>query len=913
MNFVDHPNVAFALMDQEHFESLDKYVPNDGFIGEVRKLLPAQWRIQPNGFWTYCSPPDARIIEHGWKIHVSATPRHAVETLTLAAEQAFASSTSFKFCSDNRMLQLSFNKNASRAQAGKFIALYPHSQAEFEDLIARLHAVTTHLVGPYVLTDRPYRDSQAVFYRYGEHRGNFKLNRFGQRLPGFHIADGSWYADSREPRFRLPPGVTDPFTAEAPVEQPDERGVLLNQRYRVQKALKFNAGGGVYQALDEHTGAKVVIREERGSLGLLRRADAKYGEAYTLHKEARILKRLTPTGCVPEYVDMFQEWRHWFLVQEHVEAQSLWGHAMGYYFAHAGQTSAEAFVALRSIIGKIAASLEKVHAAGVVLRDLTRTNVLVSDDGEIKFIDFEFSHELDDQGPWALGSTPGYAGPQQLSNQTPTVQDDHYAFGVLILDLITFSASGLDLNRQGLMRKLRQNIEDIRLPAVLYDIVAGLTEDDVARRWDLHQVVAALDRVDRLDHGPMFQEELECADLAPPAEPLIAQLRRLVADIGEHIDASADLSRQDRLWPASANVFATNPVSLRHGAAGPAYFLLHTRGAVEPAVLDWIERQSRLSHCPTGLFSGLGGVATLLLACGRGERAAALMQRAHVEEKVFDGHGLYFGAAGWGLASLHLWLATGDSVHLTRAAQVGDWLLRSAHEDEHGLHWWVDGMIPLGLGEGQSGVAVFLIYLASASGEPRYLRAAERALDFDIAHAIDYAGRLLWQPSVDAKPSAPRSPHTWFGSSGVGAACLRGYVATGEQRFKDIALRCALSASSRFTNKIWQFEGLAGFGEFMLDLHQMLGDDRYRKLAYHQAEGLLPHAIERPRGVAFAGLNHFRISNEYSEGSSGIGLFVDRLLHGKPRLLMLDQLLLPSGAPPADREPRLDQSRQVPA
>ena len=34
---------------------------------------------------------------------------------------------------------------------------------------------------------------------------------------------------------------------------------------------------------------------------------------------------------------------------------------------------------------------------------------------------------------------------------------------------------------------------------------------------------------------------------------------------------------------------------------------------------------------------------------------------------------------------------------------------------------------------------------------------------------------------------------------------------------------------------------------------------------------------------------------------------------GKPRLLMLDQLLLPSGAPPADREPRLDQSRQVPA
>ncbi|WP_242111553.1 class III lanthionine synthetase LanKC [Luteimonas aquatica] len=893
MEFVDHPRVAYTLFDGPYFENIDRYAPDPKYRDAVRAVLPEDWKVQPRGFWTHCYAPDAEFIAHGWKIHVSSRTENAIETLRLVAAEAAALSVNFKFCSDRRMLRLSLNKNASRSQAGKFIALFPRSQAEFEQLIERVHAVTRHLDGPYVLTDRPYRDSEVVYYRYGEHRGEPRLNQYGQRVRGYRLDDGSWHADTREPRFRLPPGVQDPFSAEQEVLPPGDDGVLLKGRYRIRQALKFNANGGVYRGVDETTGAQVVIREERGALGALEQTSTEHGGGYSLHKEARILQRLAGTGCAPGFVDLFQEWRHWFLVQEYVGAQTLWGDAIGYYLGRAGRTSAEAFESLRASAIKLATSLQAVHAAGVVLRDLTRTNVLVTASGDIKFIDFEFSHEIDDAGPWIPGGTSGYAAPEQIANQVPSPPDDHYALGVLILDMLTFSASGFDLNREGLYGRLRQNIEDLHLPRELTDIVVGLTEHDPAKRWDLQRAITALEAIAAPPARPLFHIGSDIPEIAPPSASLKAELARMVEQIGEYLDASADFGRNDRLWPASTEVFTTNPVNITHGAAGPAFFQLQVRGAVDPAVLDWIDARARARDCPPGLYSGLAGVALLMSAAGRPDRAEALIRESNVPEMVYEAPGLYYGAAGWGFANLHLWRDSGKARYLEQACEVADWLLRTGTESDAGLHWSMQGIVSLGLGEGQAGIALFLTYLAAATDEPRYLQAAVRALDFDLAHGDEYGGLLLWQPTVDARPGDPRSPHTWYGSSGIGSACLRCHAATGESRFLEAAQRCALSVASRFTNKIWQFEGASGFGEFLLDIAQFTGDERYSRIAYYQSEILLPHRIAMPKGVAFAGSDHFRICCEYSEGSSGIGLFVDRLLHGKQRLLMLDALLAP--------------------
>lgn len=890
MSFAEHPFMMYTLLDRDRYESINRYRPTRTYLDIVEPVLADRWTVSVDGFWTSCTPSGADIDIHGWKIHVSSTVKDAAEVLAIVVDALAPRRIAFKFCSDPWLLRLTFNKNASRAQAGKFVTIYPRSESELQDVLDVLHGRTRHLSGPYVLTDKPYLDSEVLFYRYGEHAGEFRLTRYGGRTAGFHLADGSWFADSRAPGFRLPPGIVDPFNAE-PEEELGDDGVLLHDRYQVTAALKFNALGGVYEGVDTTTGREVVIREERGGMSILDARELRDSDA--IMKEADIVRRLSPTGYVPAFVDVFKEWKNWFLVTEKIDGDSLWGHSMDFYFGREGKTPGEAFSELREVMTTIATGLGAVHAAGVVLRDLTKNNVIVAKDGRVRFIDFEFSHQIDDEGPWVHGWTPGYAAEGQIANRAPVPADDHYAFGVLLLDMLTYSAPGFELNRRGLFERLAQNIEELRFPSGLYDIVEGLTQADPARRWTLETAVRALAELPTPPgDAPMFPAGGRTPDFPPPGQDRQAAFLDLLDGIAGHLQHSMSPGRDDSLWPTAAEAFVTNPVNLQHGAAGPIVFLQRVHGHAPDACLDWLVRRAQPRTCPPGLLSGLSGIAIALVECGRVAEAEALMDAGDRAEQIHDAPGLFYGAAGWGLGCLHLWSATGRPSHLQRAVDTGDRLIASAVRDAVGLHWSTDEDILLGLGEGQSGVALFLTYLAQASGDPRYLQYATEALDFEIAKGIESGGVLLWQPRVDARPGEAKSPHTWFGAAGVGTACLRHHAATGEARFLRAAERCAHTVStSRFTNKMWQVEGIAGFGEFMLDMHRFTGDANYRHAAFHLAEALIPHRIERDGGIAFAGSEHYRICCDFGRGSSGIGLFLHRLMHGGERLLMLDNLL----------------------
>jgi hypothetical protein len=270
------------------------------------------------------------------------------------------------------------------------------------------------------------------------------------------------------------------------------------------------------------------------------------------------------------------------------------------------------------------------------------------------------------------------------------------------------------------------------------------------------------------------------------------------------------------------------------------------------------------------------------------------MAKIASDDRTFAVPGLYFGCSGWGLANLHFWKETGEAKYLQEAINVGEWLLGHANQGIKGIYWKSDGTAFLGLGDGQSGVALFLTYLAAASGQDRFMSAASSALDFDLSHGIRVAGRITWRYQVKSSDAEPNFPHTRFGSAGVGAACIRHFALSGETRFRDAALDCAFSVRSRVTNKLWQDFGSAGFGEFLLDMGQFLKDERFRHVAFYHAEAILPHAITMPEGRAFAGFDHQRICNDFSSGGAGIGIFLNRLRHNKKRFLMLDELIMPS-------------------
>jgi hypothetical protein len=71
-----------------------------------------------------------------------------------------------------------------------------------------------------------------------------------------------------------------------------------------------------------------------------------------------------------------------------------------------------------------------------------------------------------------------------------------------------------------------------------------------------------------------------------------------------------------------------------------------------------------------------------------------------------------------------------------------------------------------------------------------------------------------------------------------------------------------------------------------------LSDETYLNTAYYLAEAILPHAIRKPEGTAFAGSELLRISCDFAMGSAGIGWFLHRLLHPEgSRLFLRDSLL----------------------
>lgn len=892
----DSPFFLHTLLDPRYFESVERYRPSDELLTVVQKRLEGRWRTKTGGFWTHCSPADRDDLRrHGWKIHLSAVEQTAVETLERVVPILSRHRVAFKFCSDLRMTRLAVNKNWPRTGAGKFVTIFPAGESRFVALIEELHQATRDLRGPYILSDRPYKDSKVVFYRYGEYWGETRLDPLGRQRRGFSAPDGTWFADDRQPFFHIPPGIRDPLSDTAVPQRP-EGGVVLKDRYRAKRALRFSALGGIYEAVDPETGRTVVIREARPMLG----GTAGGGTFRVLEKEARILQRLGSTGFAPRFVDLFREWEHLFLVQEHLDAQALWGYAIGFTYDSPDFTPADTFRRLRDTFRKIAVGLRTIHDHGVVLRDLTKTNVLVTPDHRIKFIDFEFAFELSGNEPPLMGWTAGYASPDQLRRRTPSPPDDHYALGALLLDMIAFTASGYDLHRPGILRAFRQQLSDLRLPHSLYDIVVGLTDPEVETRWDLERALEALEATPEPSSAePLYPPMYEPPDRPLPGPDLRKEVESTLDGVIHFLYEVRDPSRQDRLWPSSPEVFLTNGAGYQYGAAGVAHFLWRATGKSSKDTLKWIAEHANPATCPPGLFTGLAGIALVLHDLGEPEIARNLVETEDRSELLWSWPGLYYGAAGWGLANLVLWVRTGDSSFRQRALEVGARLVETATPaPAGGVSWETDGENQLGLAYGPAGISLFLLYLYAASSEEPFLETGLQALEHDVRHQVEDGFLVFWRSSTTAGPESPLTPHMLWGTAGMGTVLVRYHAVTGDPRYRKLADRCAYTASRRHTNKLWQDYGLAGFGEFLLDMYRFLDEERYLANAFHLAETLLLHRIKTTNGYAFAGRELLRVSCDHGMGTAGIGAFLHRLLHPETqRSLFLDELLTGIEAP----------------
>jgi serine/threonine-protein kinase len=212
-----------------------------------------------------------------------------------------------------------------------------------------------------------------------------------------------------------------------------------------------------------------------------------------LEREAAAVAAVAHPNVVALYASGQEDGRP-YLVTEFVEgrtlAQALESH---------GPLPPElaAFVAAETARG-----LEAAHAAGLLHRDLKPANVLLADGGRVKLADFGLATRVDAPAGEAAGAvrgTPGYLAPEAVCGEPAGPASDLFALGALLAEALTgrpaFPASTVPAALDAALHHdpvpaLRG---DLRLPAVLVDVVQSLVAKDPAARPTAAEVAGALD------------------------------------------------------------------------------------------------------------------------------------------------------------------------------------------------------------------------------------------------------------------------------------------------------------------------------------------------------------------------------------------------------------------------------------
>lgn len=201
--------------------------------------------------------------------------------------------------------------------------------------------------------------------------------------------------------------------------------MLLEGRYRVDAKIATGGMSTVYRGLDVRLDRPVALKV----------MDARYaGDTQFLtrfQREARAVARLKDPGLVAVY-DQGLDGTHPFLVMELIE-----GGTLRELLRERGPMPPHAAAAvLRPVLGGLATA----HRAGLVHRDVKPENVLISDDGEVKLVDFGLVRAVAEAGITSTSvilGTAAYLSPEQVSSGAADARSDVYAVGVLAYELLT--------------------------------------------------------------------------------------------------------------------------------------------------------------------------------------------------------------------------------------------------------------------------------------------------------------------------------------------------------------------------------------------------------------------------------------------------------------------------------------------
>ena len=271
---------------------------------------------------------------------------------------------------------------------------------------------------------------------------------------------------------------TGPLQTETSVSVGEQLGP-----YRIEEKIGQGGMGQVFRALDTRLHRTVAIK----MLPSTHVADPDRRRRFL--QEARAASRLNHPNIVTLH-DIANDGGVDYLVMEYVPGKTLKEliRPEGLPISEAGGYAIQ-----------LAGALAVAHAAGLIHRDIKPANIMVTNDGQVKVLDFGLAKQLTSEGAVSLDATqtvPGmvvgtvsYMSPEQTRGEPLDARSDIFAFGSVLYEAVTGRLPFIAASLLSTMHEIALNDPpppsrvQPRVPAGLEQIILRCLRKQVAERY----------------------------------------------------------------------------------------------------------------------------------------------------------------------------------------------------------------------------------------------------------------------------------------------------------------------------------------------------------------------------------------------------------------------------------------------
>lgn len=206
-----------------------------------------------------------------------------------------------------------------------------------------------------------------------------------------------------------------------------EAGRLLSERYRVVKRVGQGGFGTVVLVEDTMIHEQLILKFLHPQMA----TDARMIKRFM--RELRYARRVTHENVIRIH-DFLRMEKSYAISMEYFPSHSL--------SAELPKNSPMPLPRALRILWHICRGMQAAHQAKIIHRDLKPPNVLISESGVVKIVDFGLAAAASDTATrltrtGALLGTPLYMAPEQVQNRQIDARADIYSFGVMMYEMCT--------------------------------------------------------------------------------------------------------------------------------------------------------------------------------------------------------------------------------------------------------------------------------------------------------------------------------------------------------------------------------------------------------------------------------------------------------------------------------------------